>query len=64
MRKQVSSRVQFSDVAANSYYTDAVAWAAANDVTIGIGGGLFGSGNSCTRSQIVTFLYRAQQAQA
>ena len=35
------------------------AWAAANGVTEGIGGGLFGSDNDCTRGQIVTFLYRA-----
>ena len=60
--KQVGSKAQFSDVPSNSYYADAVAWAAANDVTNGIGSGLFGSGRNCTRSQIVTFLYRAQQA--
>ena len=51
----------FSDVAANAYYADAVAWAEKNGVTGGIGGGLFGSGNTCTRAQIVTFLYRAYQ---
>lgn len=64
MGSQVSSKAQFSDVPANSYYADAVAWAAAKDVTNGIGGGLFGSDHSCTRAQIVTFLYRAHQAQA
>lgn len=62
--KQAGSKAQFSDVPSNSYYADAVAWAAANDVTNGIGSGLFGSGMNCTRSQIVTFLYRAQQAHA
>ena len=62
--KQAGSKAQFSDVPSNSYYADAVAWAAANDVTNGIGSGLFGSGRNCTRSQIVTLLYRAQQARA
>ena len=62
--RQVSSKAHFSDVPSNSYYADAVAWAAANDVTNGIGSGLFGSDNSCTRAQIVTFLYRAYQNRA
>ena len=57
----VSGGSAFSDVAANAYYADAVAWAEKNGVTGGIGGGLFGSGNTCTRAQIVTFLYRAYQ---
>ena len=57
----VSGGSAFSDVAANAYYADAVAWAEKNGVTGGIGGGLFGSRNTCTRAQIVTFLYRAYQ---
>ena len=57
----VSGSSAFSDVAANAYYADAVAWVEKNGVTGGIGGGLFGSGNTCTRAQIVTFLYRAYQ---
>lgn len=56
---KVSSSAEFGDVATNAYYADAVAWAAKNGITGGIGGGLFGSGNDCTRAQIVTFLYRA-----
>ena len=55
----VSGSAEFGDVATNAYYADAVAWAAKNGITGGIGGGLFGSGNDCTRGQIVTFLYRA-----
>ena len=55
---KVSSSAEFGDVATNTYYADAVAWAAKNGITGGIGGGLFGSGNDCTRAQIVTFLYR------
>ena len=53
------SAAEFSDVPTDSYFADAVAWAAANGVTEGIGGGLFGPDNDCTRGQIVTFLYRA-----
>ena len=56
---KAASAAEFSDVPTGSYFADAVAWAAANGVTEGIGGGLFGSDNDCTRGQIVTFLYRA-----
>ena len=59
---KVSSSAEFGDVATNAYYADAVAWAAKNGITGGIGGGLFGSGNDCTRAQIVTFLYRNYQS--
>ena len=55
----VSGNAAFSDVAANAYYAAAVTWAEKNGITGGIGGGLFGSDNTCTRAQIVTFLYRA-----
>lgn len=58
----VSGSAEFGDVATNAYYADAVAWAAKNGITGGIGGGLFGSGNDCTRAQIVTFLYRNYQS--
>ena len=57
----VSGGSAFNDVAASAYYADAVAWAEKNEITGGIGGGLFGSGSDCTRAQIVTFLYRAYQ---
>ena len=57
----VSGNAAFSDVATNAYYAAAVKWAEKNGVTGGIGGGLFGSGNDCTRAQIVTFLYRTYQ---
>ena len=48
----------FRDVTADAYYAAAVKWATDNSVTNGIGGGLFGSDNDCTRAQIVTFLWR------
>ena len=57
----VSGESAFEDVGADAYYARAVAWAAQNGVTNGISQTLFGSGNDCTRAQIVTFLYRAQQ---
>ena len=56
--KLVDSKAEFSDVLTDSYYANAVAWAVENGVTNGIGDGLFGPDNSCTRAQIVTFLYR------
>ena len=57
----VSGNSAFTDVASDAYYAAAVAWAEKNGVTGGIGGGLFGSNNNCTRAQIVTFLYRAMK---
>lgn len=59
--KLVDSKAEFNDVLTDSYYANAVAWAVENGVTNGIGDGLFGPNNSCTRAQIVTFLYRAYQ---
>lgn len=56
----VSGNAAFTDVAADAYYAAAVTWAEKNGITGGIGGGLFGSDQSCTRGQIVTFLYRAR----
>ena len=46
-------------VASDAYYAAAVIWAEKNDITGGIGGGLFGSNNNCTRAQIVIFIYRS-----
>lgn len=54
----VSNGGSFSDVSANEYYSDAVAWAIQNEITSGTGNGKFSPDNSCTRGQIVTFLYR------
>ena len=54
-----SGNSAFTDVASDAYYAAAVIWAEKNDVTGGIGGGLFGSNNDCTRGQIVTFIYRS-----
>lgn len=54
-----SAQSTFSDVAADAYYAQAVAWAVENGVTTGTGDNAFSPAASCSRSQIVTFLYRA-----
>ena len=51
----------FSDVSTNAYYYEAVKWAQEKGITGGIGNGLFGPNQPCTRGQIVTFLFRAYQ---
>lgn len=48
----------FSDVASNAYYGNAVAWAIANNITNGTTAETFSPDNTCTRAQIVTFLWR------
>lgn len=52
-------KASFSDVPADSYFAQAVAWAAQSGVTTGVGNNLFAPGGDCTRAQIVTFLWRA-----
>lgn len=49
----------FSDVSTSAYYYKAVKWAQKKGITGGIGNGLFGPNQPCTRAQIVTFLWRA-----
>ncbi|WP_033120000.1 S-layer homology domain-containing protein [Oscillibacter sp. ER4] len=49
----------FSDVPANAYFADVVKWAVENGVTNGLSDTMFGPYASCTRAQIVTFLWRA-----
>lgn len=49
---------QFTDVPADSYYAQAVAWAAANGITTGVGSGRFDPEAPCTRAQLATFLYQ------
>jgi hypothetical protein len=52
---------KFTDVAADAEYAQAVAWAVEKGITTGTGDGTtFSPDNTCTRGQIVTFLYRAQ----
>ena len=49
----------FTDVPEGKSYTKAVLWAYENGITSGIDEGLYGPKNSCTRAQIVAFLYKA-----
>ena len=56
--KAASAAASFTDVASDAYYAPAVAWAAEQNVTGGVGNGLFSSDTTCTRAQIVSMLYR------
>ena len=49
----------FTDVNPGAFYYKAVLWAVENGITTGMGSGSFAPGSTCTRGQIVTFLYRA-----
>jgi len=49
----------FSDVPSNAYYHDAVLWALENDITAGTSATTFDPFTTCTRGQVVTFLWRA-----
>ena len=52
----------FQDVAADAYYNAAVAWAVQQGITNGTSETTFSPDETCTRAQIVTFLYRMDQA--
>ena len=54
-----TAATSFADVPANAYFADAVKWAVDKDVTNGLTDTMFGPYESCTRTQIVTFLWRA-----
>ena len=58
---EVSQSENFSDVQADSWYEDAVIWAAANGVVAGYGGGVFGPDDDITREQLAVILYRYAQ---
>ena len=54
----VSADSTFTDVPADTFFTDPVAWAVANGITNGVSANLFAPGKSLTRQELVTFLYR------
>ena len=58
-KPDVSGTLSFTDVDPDSWYGAAVKWASDNGVTVGVGDGIFGVNDTCTRAQIVTFLYRS-----
>ena len=59
-----SRTMPFTDVPADSYYYDAVLWAVENGITKGTSSTTFSPDNTCTRAQIVTFLWRSEQSPA
>ncbi|MBR4078376.1 MAG: S-layer homology domain-containing protein, partial [Oscillospiraceae bacterium] len=54
-----SANNPFTDVAGNAWYAKAVLWAVENGITTGVSDTMFGPDRTCTRAQIVTFLYAA-----
>ena len=46
---------------AGTYYSDAVLWAVGEEITLGTGEGRFSPDKTCTRAEVVTFLYRSAQ---
>ena len=57
-----ASEMTFTNVKADSYYYKAVLWAVENKITSGMSDTLFAPDATCSRSQIVTFLYRMQNS--
>ena len=55
----VTGESAFTDVASDAYYEDAVVWAVENEITDGVNETSFAPAQSCTRAQIVTFLFRS-----
>ena len=60
-RPEPEAPLAFEDVDAEEYYASAVAWAAENGITTGTSSTKFSPDQTCTRAQIVTFLYRYDQ---
>ena len=56
---QMETSNPFTDVAPGDWFAKPVLWAVDNNVTGGIGNGMFGPNNPCTRAQVVTFLWAA-----
>ncbi len=55
--------VNFTDVKADAYYANAVAWAVEKNITAGTSATTFSPDDTCTRAQIITFLWRALGSQ-
>lgn len=58
----VNSKTQFEDVDSDAYYANAVAWAVEKNITTGVSNDKFAPNGTCTREQMVTFLYRYNNA--
>ena len=57
-RPAASGEIPFEDVPADKWYTDPIRWAVENEITFGMTDTEFGTEGTCTRGQVVTFLYR------
>lgn len=57
-KPEADASIAFTDVESGKFYTDAVAWAVEKGITTGISSTTFAPDRTCTRGQIVTFLYR------
>ena len=62
--KEPTKDAGFSDIPSGKYYSKAVAWAAENNITNGVGNNQFGPDNPCTRAQIVKFIANTDSVQA
>ena len=58
---EVTAEIPFNDVEAGTWYTDAVIWAAENEIVSGYGNGKFGPNDHITREQLAAILYRYAQ---
>ena len=61
LKGTASGSTNFTDVASDAFYADAINWAVASNVTNGTSATTFSPNADCTRAEIVTFLYRAYQ---
>ena len=59
-----TSTMPFTDVPVGSYYYDAVLWAVENGITKGTSDTTFSPNMTCTRAQIVAFLWRSEKSPA
>ena len=62
--KPETRTMPFADIPAGSYYYDAVLWAVENDITKGTSDTTFSPNMTCSRAQIVTFLWRSEKSPA
>ena len=62
--KPETRTMPFTDVPAGSYYYDAVLWAVENGITEGTSDTTFSPNSTCTRAQIVAFLWRSEKSPA
>ncbi len=63
-KASADTEVSFADIEEGSYYYDAVVWAGENGITAGIDATHFAPDSACTRGQVATFLWRAENKPA